>query len=204
MPQVHIAESACYHRYHDMIRCISHSIMICLQATVRPIAELNAAVQSRRSSLSAMVEAMKTSTSYLQSVRNEEHFKCLFDACDLCQKLDLTVPHLPRQRRPPQQFMGPAATVQWSSAEEYFRAEFCAVLDVATSGLEMRCNQPGIARYCQLEHILFETVRADEVHDTVKDYPELSSDSLLVQLTLVSQQHCNSGALTPFWVTLRK
>jgi len=141
---------------------------------------LNTAVQPRRRSLSAMIEAMKTSISYLQSIRNEECFKRLFeDACNLCQKLDLASPHLPWQRRPPQLTIHGsracnAALVQRSSAEEYFRAQFYAVLDAATSGLQMRHDQPGIARYCDLERVLFETMTADKVHDAVKDYPAVS------------------------------
>ena len=107
------------------------------------------------------------------------------DACDLCQKLDLAAHHLPRQKRPPQRFTGPA--VQLLSNGRLLkntsdRAQFYAVLDAATSCLQRRYDQPGIARYCDFERVLFETMTADKVHEAVKDYPELSSDSLLVQL----------------------
>jgi len=62
------------------------------------------------------------------------------------------------------------------------------VLDAATSRLQMRYDQPGIARYCELERDLFETMTADKVNDALKDHPELSRDSLLVQLAMVRQQ----------------
>jgi hypothetical protein len=156
---------------------------------------LNAAVQCRSSNLSGMIEAMKMSSSCMQSMRSEADFTKLFqDSCKICDDFDLTPPHLPRQRRPPTRYTGAANPAQWSCAEDFFRCQYYAVVDAAVNGLVTRYDQPGILKYMQLERVLYQSCTFEDLSATVKGYPELSVDRLFIQLAMVHQQEwkCSS------------
>jgi len=77
-------------------------------------------------------------------------YQALFEeAVKLCREseTDVPLPDLPRQRRPPRRFSGPAPAHAWTTAEEYFRSQFFLVVDTAVNQLKVRYDQPGLHQY---------------------------------------------------------
>jgi len=86
-----------------------------------------------------MISAMKMTVGALNDLRCEDKYQALFEeAVKLCREseTDVPLPELPRQRRPPRRFSGPAPAHAWTTAEEYFRSQFFHVVDTAD------CSQP--------------------------------------------------------------
>ena len=72
-----------------------------------------------------MINAMKMTVGALNDLRCEDKYQALFEeAVKLCREseTDVPLPELPRQRRPPRRFSGPAPAHAWRTAEEYFRS----------------------------------------------------------------------------------
>ena len=68
-----------------------------------------------------MLEAVKTVKQEILSTGTEESFHSLFAATvESAAELDLEPIVLPRQRKPPKRFTGPAAAHHHTSAEEYY------------------------------------------------------------------------------------
>ena len=78
------------------------------------------------------------------------------EAVKLCRETDVPLPELPRQRRPPRRFSGPAPAHAWTTAEEYFRSQFFQVVDTAVNQLKVRymTSQDYGHQYMQLENAL--------------------------------------------------
>jgi len=89
---------------------------------------------------------------------------------------------LPRRRKPPTCFSGPAEAFYALSVHEYYRVEFFKLIDVAVQQLDERLLEcPGLLRYCQLEASLL----SGELKDDINLYPELGdATSLQMQLNM--------------------
>ena len=76
-----------------------------------PLELLNKSLQSASASVGQMLEAVKTVKQEILSSRTEESFHSLFAATvESAAELDLEPIVLPRQRKPPKRFTGPAAS----------------------------------------------------------------------------------------------
>ena len=72
-----------------------------------------------------------------------ELYKPLFEeAVKLCRETVVPLPALPRQRRQPRRFGGPAPAQAWTTAA--FRSQFFQVVDTAVNQLKVRYDQPGL------------------------------------------------------------
>jgi len=115
------------------------------------------------------------------------------EAVKLCHETDVPLPELPRQRRPPRRFSGPAPAQAWTTAEEYFCSQSFQVMDTAVNQLKVRYDQPGLHQYMQLENALMTTdTSANELKKSVVSaYPEMAaeSDRLAIQLAMLRQQN---------------
>ena len=110
-------------------------------------------------------------------------YQALFEeAVKLCRETDVPLPELPRQRRPPRRFSGPAPAHAWTTAA--FRSQFFQVVDTAVNQLKVRYDQPGLHQaYMQLENALMTAdTSADELKSVVSAYPEMDADRFAVQL----------------------
>lgn len=89
-------------------------------------------------------------------------------------KLELEMLSLPRRKRPPVRFTGPAEAYQPDMTRDYFRIEYLKMIEVSLQQLCHRILQcHGLIRYQELETVLL----SGQVTKIVHDYPELSSDS---------------------------
>ena len=95
----------------------------CAAAVLELLENLNCAVQSSGKSAASIISAMKMTVGALNDLRCEDKYQALFEeAVKLCRETDVPLPELPRQRRPPRRFSGPAPAHAWTTAEEYFQS----------------------------------------------------------------------------------
>ena len=137
-----------------------------------------------------MISAMKMTVGALNDLRCEDKYQTLFEeAVKLCRETDVPLPELPRQRRPPRRFSGPAPAHAWTTAA--FRSQFFQVVDTAVNQLKVRYDQPGLHQaHMQLENALMTAdTSADELKSVVSAYPEMDADRFAVQLAMLRQQN---------------
>lgn len=83
------------------------------------------------------------------------HYNKLFnEGSEKCKELDLNEFQLPRQRKPPKRFSGPAASFQHQTVEQYFLVEYYKLIDTASSKLNDNVNQEGAVDFQSLEACL--------------------------------------------------
>ena len=140
---------------------------------IEPLESLNRSVQSERMTVAGMIEATRTVKTHLQNIREEIKFDEVFAAVESTVKeLELEALSLPRRRRPPARYTGPAEEYQPNNTREYFRVEYVKMIDVALQQLDLRILQcPGLLRYQELEAVLM----SGQVTGVVSNYPELTS-----------------------------
>jgi hypothetical protein len=79
-------------------------------------------------------------------------------------------------------------------ALEQFRRVFsCAVLSAYI--LKTRYDQPGLLRYFQLKKLLLAHPDKEDIASAVSMYPEINSNHLYIQLTMMKQQQWNVDSL---------
>lgn len=147
-----------------------------------------------------MLKAMKVTNGHLQGLRCAAKFREIFDDTEsLCKTLDLPLPTLPRQRRPPARFSGPGAAHQAQRPEDYYRTQYFQCIDAAHMALKRRYDQPGLTQYSALEKVLLSPISSqadrDEALASLQQYPEIDCDRFLVQRAMFDQQGYECVAL---------
>lgn len=156
---------------------------------------LNTAVQSRQSSVSGMIQAMKIVSDEIQKLRTESMFHEIFqETNNMCHTLDLPMPELPRQRCPPARLSASKNVHKYQTAEEYYRVQYFQCIDVAYTALQKRYDQPGLVQYSVLEKLLISRFSPNAENKTennvalLQQYPEVNVDQFLVQQAMFQQQ----------------
>ena len=135
---------------------------------------------------------MKATTASLHLLRSDAVFQRIYyEKVTICTELDIPLPELPRQRRAPSRFSGPASSHVPTSAFVFYRVHCFEFIDSAISALERRYSQPGITKYTQLESVLLREYTQQEIADVVIHYPELNVDHLHLQLRMIRDQKWN-------------
>jgi hypothetical protein len=153
--------------------------------------DLNRAVQCRQSTVSGMISAMKITSESLKQLRTTTQFESIYcDVVNICHTLDLPLPQLPRQRRPPARLSGPAAAYCAQNPEEHYRVQFFQFMDTANTALESRYDQPGLAQFCALEKLLISPhVSKNDASPLLQCYPEMDSKKFVIQHAMFAQQN---------------
>ena len=95
----------------------------CAADVIELLETLNVSLQSRQKTMSGMQSAVNH-VAALDNKRSDVHVNQLFDdAIVHVSKYDLEELKLPRERRPPTRFTGPAAAYQVPDVREYFKNE---------------------------------------------------------------------------------
>ena len=97
----------------------------------------------------------------------------------------IVVPHV---RRPAKRYCGQGAVFVASTPEEHYRVAYYAVVDAAVVQLLEKFNKESasLQTYLQLEAML---LSGKINHNVCKQYPELNSNSLSLQLGMFSDQN---------------
>ena len=162
------------------------STLLCLnmaEVVLAPLECLNRSLQSTAMTVAGMLKAAEAVRNELQNMRSDDNFGDLLAKVEkLITEMDLNPLVIPRPRKPPTRFSGPAEGFRASSVDEHYRVEFFTLIDVAVQQLNERLLEcPGLLRYCQLEAALL----SGKLNDDVNLYPELGdASSLQTQLNM--------------------
>ena len=93
----------------------------------------------------------------LKGMRTDEAFDLFFKLVQqLSDKTNTAEPSLPRKRKAPKHFeVGDGDRNHSPTVMEYYRRQYFEALDLATSSIHDRFDQPGYAVYKNLEALLF-------------------------------------------------
>jgi hypothetical protein len=144
---------------------------------LKPLEQLNHGLQSASATVSEMLKALSEVRSYIEGLRSDERFEqILNEGQQQIAALNLDALQLPRKRRPPAKFCGPADAFNAHTVAEYFRIEFYKVIDCCLSQLAERFSSSvGLKRYTELESVLI----SGHVCDAASLYPELGAQGEL-------------------------
>lgn len=146
--------------------------------------QFNAAMQARSATIGGMLEAVSVVKSILVSMRTEEEFKKLLnEATTAIEKLQINPVQLPRARRPPARYSGPATAHHATTVDEHFRTIYFEIIDTALNHLTERFDgkSKGLEMYLKLECCL---LTGEIESETIDKYPELDKETLIVQLAM--------------------
>ena len=135
----------------------------------------------------------------LEQIRNEESFDLFWEKLMLMQeKLDNSLPTLPRKRRAPERFRGGSGEAFFhDDPKQYYRAQYFEALDLVLNFVKKRFDQPGYAIYSSLESLLLKAARKEEfsteLDTVVQFYKEDFNPSLLkLHLEMLGTSFLNS------------
>jgi hypothetical protein len=123
--------------------------------------------------------------STLEQIRSDESFDLFWEKLMLMQeKLDVSLPTLPRKRRAPERFRERSGEAFFhDDPKEYYRAQYLETLDLVLNFVKKRFDQPGYAIYSSLESLLLKAARKEnfsiELDTVVQFYGEDFNPSLL-------------------------
>ena len=117
-----------------------------------PLENLNHSLQSAYKTVPGMLEAVQIVKNELMASRSDASFQCLLESLVHMQvDLDLDPLEVPRQRKPPARFIGPAVSTVASSVTDHYRPIYFAQLDSAVTQLNVRFdNSAGLQKYSQI------------------------------------------------------
>jgi hypothetical protein len=160
--------------------------LLCLKMALKilgPLEMLNRSLQSRYQTVAGMCSAVEEMVETLLSFRTEDDFdRILSDTNAVCQTLDLETLKVPRQRKPPTRYTGPATAHVAATVKDYYRPQFFTLIDTAVQQLKERFgNSVGLTKFRSIEHILLSGNVDKEV---LSPYTELDVNDLELQLQL--------------------
>jgi len=152
--------------------------------------QLNRCLQAKTATISGMVDAVRVVKSQLESMRTTQAFDTLFNASlEAAKRLDLDELEVPRKRRPPARYTGPAEAHGPPTAKERYRVLYYQLIDTTVMQLGERFDtaSSGISTYIRLESVLLDgEVTAHE--ELISGYPELDVNTLSTQLGMFHSQ----------------
>jgi len=163
------------------------STLLSLEMALRvftPLETLNKALQSSYQTVGGMLNAVDEVKAELTAMRTSSAFDSLLDdVTERQERLDLVPVDVPRQRRPPRRFTGPASSHAATSVSDHYRPIFFGLLDSAITQLTERFTGDGLTRYSQLEKVLL-TGDVTEHQEMLSQYPEVNVTDLTAQLRM--------------------
>ncbi|KAJ8365061.1 hypothetical protein SKAU_G00138920 [Synaphobranchus kaupii] len=140
------------------------------------------------------------------NLRSTDTFHSIFEDAQRTGINDLVkVPALPPRRRAPRRYDDGVAAYQWEDPEEYYRSQFFEVINLLTSELTRRFDQPTLRLLKNIENVVLTAVNSSpgciSIRKNVVDMytANVDMERLFTQLSMfpaVLQAH-NSSAETP-------
>jgi hypothetical protein len=168
-------------------RCQKASTLLGLHMALSvfgPLEQVNRVLQSTSISVSGMLEAVEVVKEELLKLRTNDNFLSLFLLVQgKADEMDLDPLTLPRQRKPPKRFTGPSEAHIYEDAQHFFRAQYFQFIDATVVQLSDRFgdDKEGLRKYRELQDML---ITGNVVLDTVKLYPELNVEQLIMELKM--------------------
>jgi hypothetical protein len=151
-----------------------------------PLEGLNRSLQSKKQTVSGMILAVDSVVNELKSIRTDDDFNALLVTTnDVQVQFDLDILEVPRQRKPPARYTGPAPNATPQTVTEYYRPIYFALIDATCVKLSERFqNSAGLKKYSRLEHVLTSGIMDEDDNELLKTYPEISPVDLQSQLRM--------------------
>lgn len=151
-----------------------------------PLERLNRSLQATYQTVAGMMEAVTSVIVELTAIRTDEEFELLMaETCKVQTELNLDALEVPRTRKPPARYTGPAAATIPQSAADYYRPKYFEIVDDAVVKLEQRFTKStGLNTYAKLERILLSGEITEDDNKLLNSYPEISEDDLGPQLRM--------------------
>ena len=113
---------------------------------------------------------MSLTLTTLKSIRNDVSFNSFWQrACASAQELDVNDPALPRRRKAPCRIDdGTAPATFPETVEDHYRALYFEALDLVTSCISDRFDQPGYKTYGQVEALLLKAATSQPYDEELK------------------------------------
>ncbi|KAI4797046.1 hypothetical protein KUCAC02_026592 [Chaenocephalus aceratus] len=116
-------------------------------------------LQSKDLSAETVKSAVQMLQTHYTNLRSTEAFHSIFEDAQRTTMNDLVpAPALPPRRRAPRRYDDGDAPHQWENPEDYFRSQFCEVVDLLTYELTRRFNQPTLLLLMSMEQVLLTAV----------------------------------------------
>lgn len=148
--------------------------------------QLNKTLQSSTETVSEMLQAVDVVRRQLLNIRTDEKFALLLEKVSkIAEELQLDNISLPRRRKVPVRFTGPAVSHQPETVEEYYRKQYFELIDVAIMQLTDRFDKTDLQKYQVLQEIL---LTGSINTDIVQLYPELNANTLTIQLPMFQNE----------------
>ncbi|KAF3859972.1 hypothetical protein F7725_000227 [Dissostichus mawsoni] len=164
-------------------------------------------LQSKDLSVETVKSAVQMLQTHYTNLRSTEAFHSIFEDAQRTTMNDLVhAPALPPRRRAPRRYDDGDAPHQWENPEDYFRSQFFEVVDLLTSELTRRFNQPTLLLLMSMEQVLLTAVNRgfgsiNIPQNLVDMYTgDVDMERLSTQLSLfpaVLQAHNSSAAERP-------
>ena len=124
------------------------------------------ALQAHNLSASAGQRMASVTVSALDGMRNETVFREFYDSVERSAKsLDIEEPAITRQRRPPKRIDSGTLPYKYQSCRDMYRAIFYEAIDLITTGIRSRFDQPGYEMYVNLENLLTKSCKGEPCDD---------------------------------------
>ncbi|XP_028407434.1 zinc finger MYM-type protein 1-like [Dendronephthya gigantea] len=148
---------------------------------------LSATLQkANMSSISGQRNA-KLTTDALRGIRNEECFKAFFQTVLKKKKTlaDISEPRLPRKRKAPARYeMGEAEPWHPKTSEDLYRKIYYEALDLITSAINERFDQPSFKSYSKLEALLLKSLKSEDISLELAFVKELYPQDIKVEFLI--------------------
>ena len=151
--------------------------------------QFNKSLQCEGATVSGMITAAECIVQELRRLCTDDQFNAIFsEVREMIELHDLDPVVVPRVRRPPKRFCGAAEPFVAATPEENYRVVYFSAIDDAVMQLSERFNKEsvGLRSYLQLEAML---LSGQVNRDVCKQYPELNSDRLSLQLGMFADQN---------------
>ncbi|KAF3859823.1 hypothetical protein F7725_000078 [Dissostichus mawsoni] len=126
--------------------------------------EVARVLQSKDLSAETVKSAVQMLQTYYTNLRSTEALHSIFEDAQRTTMNDLVqAPALPPRRRAPRRYDDGDAPHRWENPEDYFRSQFFEVVDLLTSELTRRFNQPTLLLLMSMEQVLLTAVNSPRI-----------------------------------------
>ena len=130
---------------------------------------LSRTLQKKEMSAAAGQEVMLLTLSSLKSVRDDSSFELFWQrVCASAEEVDVDKPTLPRRRKVPRRIDDGEAATFPETVEDYYRPIYFEAIDLITSCLADRFDQPGYKTYGKVQALLLKAAASQPYDEELK------------------------------------
>ena len=154
---------------------------------------LSRTVQKEDMSAAEGQEVVSLTLTTLKSLRNDASFDLFWQRfCASAEEVDVDKPILPRRRKLPRRLVDGTAPTVHATVEEHYHVIYFEAVDLITSCVSNRFNQPGYKTYAKVQNILLKAATSqpyeEELRFIVSFYgSDINSFLLSTHLDIFSQ-----------------